>query len=404
MMDGGNVLLRPGIRVLRLFSRLNIGGPSYHVVFLTARLRQRGYDTRLVVGQEAPHEGDLRAFAAEQDVEPVTMPHLGRAIRPLADLRTLAAVFALIRSFRPVIVHTHTAKAGFIGRLAARLARVPIVVHTYHGHVLSGYFGRIETVVYRWAERVLARGSDRLVTVSEAVKRDLLGLGIGTDHKICVIPLGLELRRLAGELPRGCLRKESGCGPEDPLVGVVGRLVPIKDLPTFLAAARLVTQSCPKARFAVVGDGQERTLLEEQSRALGLDEIVYFHGWKRDTREVFGDLDVVVNCSRNEGTPVALIEGLAAARPVVATSVGGTPDLLGQGRFGTLVPPGDPAQLAKAIVGSLQEQEDARSRSLAGQQYVLTHHTIERLVRDMDALYRELLCERRARIEAYAAA
>jgi len=403
MRDGGGVPLRSGIRVLRLFSRLNIGGPSYHVVFLTARLRQRGYDTRLVVGQETPQEGNLRAFATEQGVEPITIPHLGRAIRPLADLRTLWVVFTLMRSFRPVIVHTHTAKAGFIGRLAARLARVPVVIHTYHGHVLSGYFGRLETLVYRSIERILARGSDCLVAVSDAVKRDLLRLRIGDDHKIRVIPLGLELRGLAGELPRGCLRKESGCASDSPLVGVVGRLVAIKDLPTFLTAAQLVTQSHPEVRFAVVGDGEERTLLEGQSRALGLEGIVYFHGWKRDTREIFGDLDIVVNCSRNEGTPVALIEGLAAARPVVATSVGGTPDLLGQGRYGTLVPAGEPAELAKAIIASLEDKEGARLRSLAGQQYVLTQHTVERLVADIDALYREILTEKGAEVARYAA-
>ena len=395
--------LHPGIRVLRVFSRLNIGGPSYHVVFLTARLRPYGYDTRLVVGQEAPHEGDLRAFAAEQGVDPVTIPHLGRAIRPLADLRTLWTLFALIRSFRPVIVHTHTAKAGVVGRLAARLARVPIIVHTYHGHVLSGYFGPIETVFYRSLERTLARVSDRLVTVSGAVKHDLLGLGIGDDHKIRVIALGLELERLAGELPRGGLRKESGVASGAPLVGVLGRLVAIKDVPTFLEAAQIVVQSDPEVRFAVVGDGQVRSLLENQSRAMGLEGIVYFHGWKRDTREVFGDLDVVVNCSRNEGTPVALIEGLAAGRPVVATSVGGTPDLLEGGRYGALVPPGDPMALAAAIVRAIKCRDEALARAREGQAHVLARYTVERLVLDVDALYRELLFEKRARIAAYAA-
>jgi glycosyltransferase involved in cell wall biosynthesis len=403
MNEGGSAPLRPGTRVLRLFSRLNIGGPSYHVVFLTARLRQYGYDTRLVVGREAPHEGDLRAFAAEQGVEPVTIPHLGRAIHPLADLRTLWMVLALIRSFRPVIVHTHTAKAGFIGRLAARLARVPIIVHTYHGHVLSGYFGPIETVVYRSIERTLARVSDRLVTVSDAVKRDLLGLGIGDDHKIRAIALGLELERLAGELPQGGLRKESGVVSGAPLVGVVGRLVAIKDVPVFLEAARIVAQSDTEVRFAIVGDGQERSLLENQSRAMGLGGIVYFHGWKRDTREVFGDLDVVVNCSRNEGTPVALIEGLAAGRPVVATSVGGTPDLLEGGRYGELVPPGNPAALAAAIVRAIRHRDDALARASEGRAHVLTRYTVTRLVLDVDALYRELLTEKRARIATYAA-
>jgi glycosyltransferase involved in cell wall biosynthesis len=390
------------VRVLRLFSRLNIGGPSYHVVYLTAGLHARGFETRLVVGRESPSEGDMRAFAAEKGVEPITIAHLGRAIRPLADLRTLWAVFSLMRSYRPAIVHTHTAKAGFIGRLAAQLARVPVVVHTYHGHVLSGYFGPLKTAVYRTLERVLARGSDRLIAVSDAVKRDLLGLGIGDEHKIQVIPLGLELQPLAGELPRGGLRRESGVDGAAPLVGIVGRLVAIKDLPTFLAAARIVAQTHPEVRFAVVGDGEERSLLEYQARRMGLDGVVHFHGWKRDTREIFGDLDVVVNCSRNEGTPVALIEGLAAGRPVVATRVGGTPDLLADGRHGLLVPPSDPSSLAQAIVSVLDHRDEALARSREGQRYVLARHSVDRLIEDVDGLYRELLVEKRARIAAYA--
>jgi glycosyltransferase involved in cell wall biosynthesis len=288
--------------------------------------------------------------------------------------------------------------------LAARLARVPIVVHTYHGHVLAGYFGRFETVLYRSIERALARSSDCLVTVSDSVQRDLLGLGIGNDHKIRVIPLGLELETLAGNLPRGALRTASGVAPDAPLVGIVGRLAAIKDLLTFLKAARTVVESCPEARFAIVGDGEERSLLEQQSRALGLEGIVCFHGWKRDTQEVFGDLDVVVNCSRNEGTPVALIEGLAAGCPVVATSVGGTPDLLDGGRYGELVAPGDPTALAAAIVRSIRSRPEALARAQLGRAHVREYHTVARLVRDVDALYRELLSEKRARVEAYAAA
>jgi glycosyltransferase involved in cell wall biosynthesis len=377
-------------RVLRVFSRLNIGGPSIHVVLLAAGLAQRGYSTQLVVGRESDREGDLQDFAREKGVAPIVLPSLGRAIRPLSDLQTLAALIRMIRSSRPGILHTHTAKAGVLGRLAALVTRVPVVVHTYHGHVLSGYFGPLETAFYRTLERGLARASDALVAVSGAVKRDLLGMGVGDDHKIRVIPLGLELASLTGPLPRGVLRAVSGVPTSAPLVGIVGRLVPIKDVPTFLEAARIIAEVCPDVRFAVVGDGEERSLLESSTGSQSLEGVVRFHGWQRDMRAVYGDLDVVVNCSRNEGTPVSLIEALAAGRPVVATAVGGTPDLLDQGRYGTLVPPADPKALAQAILAALAAPAAALARAEDGRRHVLARHSAERLIDDVDALYSEL--------------
>jgi glycosyltransferase involved in cell wall biosynthesis len=187
------------------------------------------------------------------------------------------------------------------------------------------------------------------------------------------------------------LRAQSGVGPEAPLVGIVGRLVPIKDIPAFLRAAAIVAESFPAVRFAIVGDGDERQDLERQTAALGLGTRVFFHGWRRDMAEVYGDLDVVVNCSLNEGTPVALIEALAAGRPVVATRVGGNADLLHDGAHGLLVPAADAAQLARAILEVLRNPAPADVRAQAGREYVLRKHSVGRLVDDVDALYRELL-------------
>src|SRR5512134_448530 len=379
-----------GVRVLRLFSRLNIGGPSLHVILLSHGLRPLGYDTRLVVGRESPREGNLLALAAERGVDCETMAGLGREIAPLRDAVALARLVRLVRAWHPAIVHTHTAKAGLLGRLAARAVRVPTVVHTFHGHVLRGYFAPPKQALFRRLETLLATKADALVAVSESVKQDLVDLGVARAAKIRVIPLGLELAPLAGALPRGVLRREAGIPAEAPLVGMVGRLVPIKDVPTFLQAARQVRERRPDVRFALVGDGEERKALEALRGALGLGAAVHFFGWRRELAGVYGDLDVVVNASRNEGTPVALIEALAAARPVVATAVGGTPDLLGRDERGLLVPAGEPLALAQAVLETLEESDAARRRALAGREHVMSQHSSGRLIRDVDALYREL--------------
>jgi len=318
------------------------------------------------------------------------MAGLGREIAPLRDLVALLGLVRLMRSWRPAIVHTHTAKAGLLGRLAARAARVPTVVHTFHGHVLRGYFSPPKQAVFRRLEALLAHMADALVAVSEAVKQDLVELGVARASKIRVIPLGLELGSLTGELPRGVLRREAGIAADAPLVGMVGRLVPIKDVPTFLRAARELRQRRPDVRFALVGDGEERPALEALCRSLGMDAAVHFFGWRHELASVYGDLDVVVNASRNEGTPVALIEALAAARPVVATAVGGTPDLLGRDERGRLVPPGEPLALAQAVLETLDESDAARRRALAGREHVMSQHSSGRLIRDVDKLYREL--------------
>lgn len=380
---------------MRIFSRLNVGGPSLHVILLAAGLAPLGYETRLVVGRESGREGSLLDLALAKGVDVLALGGLGREIRPLGDLRALFGLWRLLRRFRPHVVHTHTAKAGVVGRLAAVAARVPIVVHTYHGHVLRGYFGRLQSAAFRAIERALGAFSSALVTVSESVKQDLVALGIARPDRIRVVPLGLELDALAVGLPRGVLRREARFAHAAPLVGLVGRLAPVKDVPTFLRAARRLLDRRPDVRFSIVGDGDERAALESQAQALGLSEAVCFHGWRRDLPAVYGDLDVVVNCSRNEGTPVALIEALAAARPVVATAVGGTPDLLGRGAFGTLVAAGDAPALAGAIEALLDDPQGAGARARAGRAHVLAEHGVARLLRDLDHLYRELLAARR---------
>lgn len=380
----------PRVRVLRVFSRLNIGGPSLHVVHLSAGLVAHGFETKLAVGQTGEHEGDFMDFATDRNVDITVVPELGRAIRPIADVRALIGLYRLARQYQPNILHTHTAKAGALGRLAGRLAGVPLVVHTYHGHVLSGYFRPSISLFFRGVERALAHTTDVLLTVSQAVKDDLVRLGVAHSGAVHVLPLGLDLEPLSRDLPRGTLRVEAGWSNDVTVVGVIGRLVPIKDIDTFLAAAQLIASSRSNVCFAVVGDGEERVRLESRA-ASSLGSRIRFFGWRKDAAAVFGDVDLVVNTSVNEGTPVALIEALAAGRPVVATAVGGTPDLLENGRFGTLIAPRSPEAAAQAVCSTLDSSGAAHRRAREGQLSVLARYSVDRLLRDMATLYRGLL-------------
>jgi glycosyltransferase involved in cell wall biosynthesis len=376
--------------VLRVVSRLNIGGPSLHVIHLSAGLVDRGFETRLVVGQTDEREGDFLDLAKARGVDLTIFSELGRAIRPLNDLRALFKLYRLMRKESPAIVHTHTAKAGVLGRIAAVMAGVPVVVHTYHGHVLSGYFHPLASAFFRRIEWALAPFTSVLLTVSESVKDDLVRLGVARASHVRVLPLGLDLEPLAGELPRGALRKEAGWAGDARVVGIVGRLVPIKDLDTFIDAAVKVAATLDDVRFAVVGDGEERARLEARAASV-LGDRIHFFGWRKDTAAVLGDLDLAVNTSLNEGTPVALIEALAAGRPVVATAVGGTPDLLEGGRFGALVPSRSPEETAVAIRTALDPLGSAQRMALEGQAAVLRRYSVNRLLDDMATLYKDLL-------------
>lgn len=383
----------PGpIRVARVIARLNIGGPAQHVIHLTARLPCDRFESVLLTGTEAPSEGSMRDLADKWAVRPIVVPGLGRHLSPVDDVRSLLFLVRFFRRFRPHVVHTHTAKAGTVGRLAARLTAVPAIVHTYHGHVFHGYFSRPMNAVFLGIERFLARSTSRLLTVSPSVKRELEGYGVGARGQILVMPLGLDLDRfLDCERRRGELRRELGIDNDRPLVGTVARLVPIKRHEDFVAASALVAARVPNVLFLVIGDGERRTELEALVRRQGLGGHVRFLGWRTDLDQVYPDLDVVVLTSANEGSPVSLIEAMAAARPVVATSVGGVPDLVDHGVHGLLGPAGDPSATAESILALLAHPERARAMGEAGRTRVRDVHSIDRLVSDVGRLYTELL-------------
>jgi glycosyltransferase involved in cell wall biosynthesis len=366
-------LTRP--RVLRVLTRLNVGGPARHALILHHDLAARGYDSVLAAGHSEGVEGDMTDWL-DTDVVRITGLHRSASIADAA--RATAALAGLIRRTRPDIVHTHMAMAGFCGRTAARVSRA-MTVHTFHGHVLEGYFSARKDRIFTRIERVLAHGTTRLVAVSHAVRDDLVRRRIGAAKRWHVVPVGLRLDDLAALAP-----PDGGTS-----VGIVGRLVPIKDHDTFLRAAAHWPAG---TRIVVAGDGELRAQLER--RALELGVPASFRGWVRDLPGLYGELDVVVLTSRNEGTPVALIEAMAAGRPVVATRVGGVPDVVDDGVTGVLVPPGSADDVAGAVQALLRDAAAARAMGERARASVLERFSADRLVDDVDRLYRELLRER----------
>lgn len=369
--------------VLRLITRLNIGGPARQALALTRELRDE-FPTLLATGTAPAHEGEL----TDEAVDVIRLP-LVRPLRPAADLAALRDARRLIARRGIGLVHTHMAKAGTIGRLAGFTSPArPKLVHTFHGNVLQGYFSPFQQRAFLEVERRLARRSDVLIAISPEGRDELLDLGVGKLDQYRVIPLGLDLdRHLALEGPSGLLRGHLGLPCETPLAGVLGRLVPIKDHGTLFAAVAQV----PGLHLAVLGDGELRETLQGLTRSLGIADRVHFTGWWYDIPAALADLDVAVLSSRNEGTPVALIEALAAACPVVATDVGGVPHVVQQDETGWLCPPGDPSLLADLLRRTLDDPSAARRLAEEGRRRVAARFGQQRMVADHRDLYRELL-------------
>jgi glycosyltransferase involved in cell wall biosynthesis len=387
------------VRVLRLITRLNIGGPSIQAITLAERLTPRGFTTRLVHGSLAEGEGDMRyLLSPEVDVE--HLPRLRREVSPADDYAAFARVSAILREFKPHIVHTHMAKAGAIGRAAAALynrsapaAERTRVIHTYHGHVLEGYFSAAKTACFIGIERMLARATDRIVAISPAIRAELLDEHrIGRPQQYRVVPLGFDLSAMTGidDSARIAARRSLGIPPSAHVVSTVGRLTAIKQHHLFLETAKLIATRDPAAIFLIAGDGELRAGLEQTARDFGLADRVRFLGWRRDLATIYGASDVFLLTSRNEGTPVALIETLAAGVPGVSTDVGGVRDVI-NADTGALAPYDDAAGLARAVAQFLGDVELRRATGERGRMSVIARYGIDRLVGDIDALYRELL-------------
>ena len=386
------------IKIVRIIARLNIGGPAINAVLLSEGLNDNGFKTTFVTGSIEKDEGDMSYFAYERGVRPVIVNELSREINVFKDLIALWKIYKIVKKEKPDIVHTHTAKAGALGRIAAILAGVPVRVHTFHGHVFDGYFNNAATRIFIAIERFLGRFTAKIISVSNSVANDVvMRYNIVPKGKVAVIPLGFDLQRFfAIDKYKGNLKKELGLNEDILLVGIVGRLVPIKNHKMFLDAARKILATSHYSlttKFIIVGDGELRQELEEYVDKIGIRQHVVFLGWRRDLESIYADLDIVCLTSLNEGTPVSLIEAMACGKPVVATDVGGVKDIVKESINGLLVPSGDVDGFRSAIINILQDNEKRMRMGDNGREFVRANFGKGRLIEDTKRLYENLLKE-----------
>lgn len=390
------------VPVLRLIARLNVGGPAIQVVNLTKRLEAHGYRTVLLRGKEGPQEGSMDHLAEQLGVQPVHVAGLQRELG-LHDIRALLDVMRWMRRVRPRILHTHTAKAGAIGRLAVLLSprhRPDVIVHTFHGHVFKGEFSPRKSRVFARIERLLARGTTRVVAVSAEVREDLIELGVAEPDRIEVVRLGFDLSPFAGrdderEQIRAQTRERLGIPAGARVVTVIARVVKVKRIDRFIDMANRL-KDLDDVYFLVAGDGDRRAELEASPAAAALRDRLVWAGFERDIPAVCFASDVVVLTSDNEGTPVCLIEAQAAGLPVVTTDVGGVATVVDDGATGAIVAEDD-VELADAVRTYLEDADLAAASGRRAREHVLARFGVERLVSDIADLYRRLLDEVDAR-------
>lgn len=412
------------LRVVRIIDRLNVGGPTKHVTWLTAGLDAEEFETTLITGTVPPTEGDMTAYARAAGITPIIIPEMSREL----GLRDLVVIFKLWRTLQrlqPTIIHTHKAKAGAAGRIAAWLYRWLTVsslwlrprhckvMHTFHGHIFHSYYGPAKTKLFVAIERALAwLCTDCIITISEQQRREINeDFGVGRRAQFRVIPLGIECDEAQRVRPLQSLRAEYGIKDDELTVGIVGRLCEVKHHTMFLAAVARLSQNNPqlyqRTRFLLLGDGHLRAELERQAEHLGIAERVIFTGFRDDAIALYEELDLVALTSLNEGTPLTLIEAMNSGCAVLSTEVGGVIDILGQRgeqrdgfslwEHGITTPKEDAAAFARALEYLLEQTSIRQEMGTQGRTFVRAHLSRERLIRDIGTIYRELVLSEETR-------
>lgn len=407
------------MKILRIIARLNVGGPARHVVWLMQALQGDGFESKLIAGTVPEGEEDMSYFAAEHGVRPIFVEEMSRELS-ITDAISLLKIYRILKDERPDIVHTHTAKAGTVGRTAAFLyrwftwgtligrPRKVKVVHTFHGHVFHSYYGKWKTRVFVLIEKTLAFfATDMIIVITPQQLREIHEeFRVGSRNQFEVVPLGIDLAAFNGsEAARTAFRSEIGVDAGEFLIGFVGRLTEIKNIPLLLKAAKgyLDSPDSPATRFVIVGDGHLRGELEKLTTELGLSASVVFAGNRDDVNHVYSALDIVALTSLNEGTPLSLIEAMAAKRPVISTKVGGVVDLLGDAveeiegfllcERGISVPSDVVDIFANGLLYLVKNERLRVSLGEKSHQFVVSKYAKERLITDVKDLYVRILNE-----------
>jgi len=382
-------------KVLRIINRFNIGGPTYNATFLT-RFLSDDFETLLVGGLPEEDEKDSLHILEQYNVKPVLMPEMKRLPNWKSDREAYRKIKEIIEEFQPDIVHTHAAKAGALGRRAAKACGVKVIVHTYHGHVFHSYFGTLKTKLYKFIERRLAGYSDGIIAISPIQKQELTKVHrICKPEKVAVIPLGFDLsvfheKRIT---ERSATREKYNLQEDEVAVAIIGRLAPIKNHSLFLDVVELMAKQGTHARFFIVGDGSEREFIEK--RVAELKEMyqssITLTSWITDIAQFNAGMDVICLTSDNEGTPVSLIEAQASSVPVVSTDVGGVKDIILENETGFVVPKKDAPKLAEKLRILIENKEIREKMSQNGWNFVREQFHYEKLVKSMEDYYRTLL-------------
>jgi len=386
------------IRVLRIINRFNIGGPTFNATFLTRFLSDE-YETMLVGGLPEEDESDSLHIPKSYGIEPILIEEMVRNPSLSSDRQAYKRLKELIHEFKPHIVHTHASKAGALGRKAADACKVPVIVHTFHGHVFHSYFGKVKTRVFKEIEKNLAKKSHAIVAISNRQRDELCEV-----HKICkrerthVIPLGFDLQPFNDKRnqERDSKRKELGLTNDTIAIAIVGRFAPIKNHDLFFDAMHKVfAKTNKKLKLFVVGDGSERESIENQAELLNekYPDSVVLTSWITDIASFNAGIDLICLTSHNEGTPVSLIEAQAACIPVVSTDVGGVRDIVKDGDTGFVVPVNDADLFSEKVLELVENEKKRQKMSQNGWTFVKDTFHYNTLASNMDVLYRELLAK-----------
>ncbi len=390
-------------RVLRIINRLNLGGPTYNAAYLTKYMEPE-FETLLVSGMKDESEESSEFIVKDLDLHPIYMPEMYRELNPFRDYKSYYKLRKIIEEYKPDIVHTHAAKAGAVGRLAASHSGVPIIVHTFHGHVFHSYFGAAKTRIFLEIERYLAKRTTGIVTLSEIQKKELTEeFKIAPAEKFEIIPLGFDLDKFSinTEEKRKRFRDEYNIDDDEIAIGIVGRLVPVKNHTLFLKAVKIVSEkTTQKIRAFIIGDGEERKKIEQLAITLGLKfnnenlrekNILTLTSWIKEIDVSNAGMDIIALTSNNEGTPVSLIEAQASSKPIVSTNVGGIENIVIKDQTALLSARGDEKHFADNLLWLVESHDKRNELSQSGQNLMMNKFSYQRLCTDMTSYYHKLL-------------